>query len=56
MENKFKEFSKSQKADAFEYVKEHKIGCWQRDLNDSGAKILLADSYENIFNKIKNGM
>lgn len=56
MNNKFKEFSKSveQKTDCFNYVKEYKLSAWQRDLNASGAKILLADSYENIFNKIKS--
>lgn len=55
MNNLFKEFSKNQKQDAFEYSINNKLAVWQRDLNDSGAKILLADSYENIFNKIKNG-
>lgn len=54
-ESHFKEFGKSQKIDAFEYAKENKLCVWQRDLNDSGAKIILADSYENVFNKIKSG-
>lgn len=55
MNNKlFKEYNKNQKQDCFEYAKENKLAVFQRDLNDSGAKILLADSYENIFNKIKN--
>ena len=54
-ENKFKEFPKAQKSDAFEYATQFKINVWQRDINDSGAKILLADSYQNIFNKIKQG-
>jgi P4 family phage/plasmid primase-like protien len=52
--NLFKEFPKIQKAECFEYSKSKNIACWQRDINDSGAKILLADSYENIFNNIKN--
>ena len=56
MENKFKEFGKSttQKTDCFEYAKQNELPVWQRDLNATGAKILLVDSYENIFNKIKS--
>jgi P4 family phage/plasmid primase-like protien len=55
MNNLFKEFGRNQKADAFEYATLHKLSVWQRDLNDSGAKILFVDSYENVFNKIKSG-
>ena len=51
----YREFIKSQKVECFEYSKLHKISCWQRDLNESGAKILLTNSYENIFNAIKKG-
>ena len=54
-ENYFKEFSKSQKTEVFAYCKNYKLSCFQRDLNDSGAKILVADSYQNVFNKIKLG-
>jgi P4 family phage/plasmid primase-like protien len=52
----FKEFGKSidQKSECFNYAKEHSLAVWQRDLNASGAKILLADTHENIFNKIKS--
>jgi P4 family phage/plasmid primase-like protien len=53
--SKFKEFGKSvvQTQECFNYAKEHKLGVFQRDLNAGGAKILLADTYENIFNKIR---
>ena len=49
------EFNKGQKKDCFEYCKVKKLQCFQRDLNSAGAKILVADTYENIFNKIKVG-
>jgi P4 family phage/plasmid primase-like protien len=49
------EFNKGQKKDCFEYCKIKKLQCFQRDLNSAGAKVLVADSYENIFNKIKAG-
>lgn len=49
------EFNKGQKKDCFEYCKTKKLQCFQRDLNSAGAKVLVADSYQNIFNKIKSG-
>lgn len=49
------EFIKSQKSECFEYALNKKLQVWQRDLNAGGAKILLVDSYENIFNNIKLG-
>jgi len=47
------EFPKGQKADCFKYAKDHKLPVFQRDLNETFSKVLLVDSYENIFNKIK---
>jgi P4 family phage/plasmid primase-like protien len=47
------EFTKGQKQNCFAFCKTNNLGCFQRDLNTSFAKILLADTYENIFNKIK---
>lgn len=49
------EFNKGQKKDCFEYCKTKKLQCFQRDLNSAGAKVLVADTYQNIFNKIKSG-
>ncbi len=49
------EFGKNQKKDCFDYCKQNNLVCFQRDLNASLAKMLIADTYENIFNKIKNG-
>lgn len=49
------EFNKGQKKDCFEYCKTKKLQCFQRDLNVTGAKVLIADTYQNIFNKIKSG-
>lgn len=49
------EFNKGQKKDCFEYCKTKKLQCFQRDLNSAGAKVLVADTYQNIFNKIKAG-
>lgn len=49
------EFNKGQKKDCFEYCKTKKLQCFQRDLNSAGAKVLLADTYQNIFNKIIAG-
>jgi len=49
------EFNKGQKKDCFEYCKTKKLQCFQRDLNAAGAKVLVADTYQNIFNKIKAG-
>lgn len=49
------EFPKGQKADCFKYAKDNKLPIFQRDLNETFSKVLLVDSYENIFNKIKNG-
>jgi P4 family phage/plasmid primase-like protien len=49
------EFNKGQKKDCFEYCKTKKLQCFQRDLNSAGAKVLLADTYQNIFNKITSG-
>lgn len=49
-----KQYGKNQKSEAFEYAENHNLQCFQKDLNESGAKILIADSYFNIFNSIKN--
>ena len=49
------EYSKSQKSECFEYSFKNKVPIFQRDLNASGAKILLTDTYDNIFNNIKKG-
>jgi P4 family phage/plasmid primase-like protien len=49
------EFNKGQKKDCFEYCKTKKLQCFQRDLNSAGAKVLVADTHQNIFNKIKAG-
>ena len=48
------EFLKNQKKEFFHYCKIKNIKSFQKDINESGAKIFIADSYENIFNSIKN--
>ena len=52
----YKEFiGRNETQELFDYAKTHKLGCWQRDINNSGKnKIMVAETYENIFNKIKN--
>lgn len=47
------EFPKGQKQKCFEFCRSNNLACFQRDLNNTFAKVLVADSFENIFNKIK---
>jgi P4 family phage/plasmid primase-like protien len=49
------EFPKKPKNNWVDYCKTHSCSIFQRDLNNNGAKILVADTYENIFNKIVSG-
>lgn len=41
-----------QKKECVEYVKQHDLAFFQRDLNKDFKKIFVADTYENIYNKI----
>ena len=45
----------TKKAECIEYCKTNNLAYFQRDLNANFAKIFVADSYQNIFNKIKIG-
>lgn len=47
------EFSKGQKAECIKYCETKNLSFFQRDLNNSSSKIFIADSYQNIWNKIK---
>jgi len=47
------EFTKVQ--ECIEYCNSNNLAFFRRDLNSNFAKIMVADSYQNIFNKIKNG-
>jgi hypothetical protein len=50
------EFPKKPKNVWVDYCKANNLAIWQRDLNANGpAKILVAESYQNIFNRIQNG-
>lgn len=49
------EFPKKPKINWVEYCKLSNCSIFQRDLNTTGAKILAADTFENIFNKIQSG-
>jgi P4 family phage/plasmid primase-like protien len=50
------EFPKKPKNIWVDYCKANNVSIFQRDLNENGpAKILVADTYKNIFHKIKNG-
>jgi len=49
------EFPKKPKNTWVDYCKANNLAIFQRDLNTGHAKILVAESYRNIFNKIKNG-
>lgn len=51
-----KHFSKNQKKECFEYADKNGLNVFQKDLNETGAKILVVDSYENIFEDIKNNI
>jgi P4 family phage/plasmid primase-like protien len=42
-------------AECVEYCKSNNLAFFRRDLNANFAKILVADTYQNIFTKIKNG-
>jgi P4 family phage/plasmid primase-like protien len=50
MNKEFKAVPECQK-----YCKEHDLAFFRRDLNDTFAKICEANTFENIFNKIKSG-
>jgi len=47
------EFSKGQKAECIKICESKNLAFFQRDLNSSSSKIFIADSYKNIWNKIK---
>lgn len=47
------EFTKVQ--ECIEYCNTNNLAFFRRDLNANFAKIMVADSFQNIFNKIKNG-
>jgi hypothetical protein len=47
------EFTKVQ--ECVEYCNSNNLAFFRRDLNANFAKIMVADSFVNIFNKIKNG-
>lgn len=49
------EFPKGQKKECFLHCKANGLAVFQRDLNDTFAKILVGDTYLNVFNEIKNG-
>jgi P4 family phage/plasmid primase-like protien len=42
-------------AECIEYCRSNNLAFFRRDLNANFAKILVADTYQNIFNKIKRG-
>lgn len=48
------EFPKGQKQDCIKYAETNHLAFFQRDLNASSSKIFIADTYQNIFNKIKD--
>lgn len=48
------EFPKGQKQDCIKYAETNNLTFFQRDLNASNSKIFIADTYQNIFNKIKD--
>lgn len=41
--------------ECIEYCKSNNLAFFRRDLNSNFAKILVADSYQNIFDRVKNG-
>lgn len=47
------EFPKGQKPQCIKYAETNSLAFFQRDLNASSSKIFIADTYQNIFNKIK---
>lgn len=49
------EFPPKPKTDWQDYCKKNKLVAFQRDLNAKFSKIIVVDSYESIFEKIKNG-
>lgn len=49
------EFPKKPKNAWVDYCKANNTAIFQRDLNAGHAKILVADTYQNIYNKIQNG-
>jgi hypothetical protein len=49
------EFPKKPKNEWVDYCKANNTAIFQRDLNSSHAKILVADTYQNIYNRIQNG-
>jgi P4 family phage/plasmid primase-like protien len=49
------EYTLKQKTECQEYCKINNLAYFQRDLNNNFAKIIVADTYLNIFNRIKSG-
>ena len=47
------EFSKGQKAECIKYCEANNLAFFQRDLNSSSSKIFMADTYQNIWNMIR---
>ena len=43
------------KKPCMEYVRQHNLAFFQRDINKDYKKLFIADTYENIYNKIING-
>ena len=48
------EFPKGQKPQCIKYAETNHFAFFQRDLNSSSSKIFIADTYNNIYNKIKD--
>jgi P4 family phage/plasmid primase-like protien len=48
------EFSKGEKSNCIKYCEQNNLAFFQRDLNSSSSKIFIADTYRNIWNKIKH--
>lgn len=49
------EYTLKQKTECQEYCKNNNLAYFQRDLNNNFAKIIVADTYSNIFDRIKSG-
>jgi len=47
------EFAKGQKQDCIKYSETNSLPFFQRDLNSSSSKICISDTYQNIWNRIK---
>lgn len=51
----YAEFQIKQKQECFIYCNDNACQVWQKDLNKTQSKILVADSYDGIYNKILQG-